>query len=166
MDIKKYRFINKNSYGIVDLNVFSSDDQCLDVIGVALKTGVNFIELKTNNISPLKMVNFAKKVRELTSFFEAILLIESRTDIAQLVCADGIFLNGDDIPPSMVRELINEENFLIGKNMSDRNIMSFDCDFAICKNSNIKEKEIPIFFLGNQTAKRKAFKLDPKYLED
>lgn len=166
MDIKKYRFLNKKFYGIVDLNDFSSEDQCLNIIGAAIKNDINFIELKTKNIAPVKIVNFAKKVRELTSFFEALLVIESRADIAQLVCADGVFLNEDDITSSMVRELINEENFLIGKNMPDGNITSLDCDFAICQNSNIKEKEIPIFFLDNQTTERKAFKLGSKYLED
>ncbi len=106
MKLNEYLLKNKKLYLIANPEHFSSQDDFLDAIAGALKKGADILELQTKNISPRKILEYGKKVRELCSIYNAMLIIQSRADIGHILQADGIKLEHDDIDIKSARHLI------------------------------------------------------------
>ena len=100
-------------YYITDRNAFAGDEasrrrQLLDKIAEAARAGINYIQLREKDLSTGDLETLARQavriVREMqletgNSELETKLLINSRTDVALAVEADGVHLRGDDISP-------------------------------------------------------------------
>jgi len=103
---------------ITDRKQFSRDEatrrwSLLEKIAEAARCGVDFIQLREKDLSARELEAFARQVvavvrenlrienRELRTR----LLINSRTDVALAVGADGVHLRSDDISPSHVRSI-------------------------------------------------------------
>ena len=63
------------------------------------------VQLREKDIKGRDLYELAMKVRELTSRYDALLLINGRFDIAVAVGADGVHLPEHYIPPSAVKRL-------------------------------------------------------------
>ena len=91
-------------------------------------------------------MSIVKKARELCSYFDALLVIFDRIDIAKLAEADGVVLNNDTISPIDAKKLV-EDGMLIGYeyfldntsvDLQDKNI-----DFVVAKSEiNISNKKL------------------------
>ena len=105
-------------YYITDRTAFPGDDptrlrRLLEKIAEAARAGVDFIQLREKDLPALELESLAGKavrvVREAgrlgTGQPATRLLINSRTDVALSVQADGVHLRGDDVSPPEVRQM-------------------------------------------------------------
>jgi thiamine-phosphate pyrophosphorylase len=105
-------------YYITDRTAFSGSEQTrrrclLEKIREAVRAGVDYIQLREKELSALDLESLAKEavsvIRESSQLRtengerRTALLINSRTDVAMAVQADGVHLRADDISPSDVR---------------------------------------------------------------
>jgi thiamine-phosphate pyrophosphorylase len=109
-------------YYITDRSQFPGDEPArrralLAKIAEAVHAGVDYIQLREKDITGRELEVLARKavaiIREnpLTANHQSLvtrLLINSRTDIALAVGADGVHLRSDDISPSEVRYIWNQ----------------------------------------------------------
>lgn len=89
-----------------------------------LAAGIGMLQLREKDLSAAQLYPLAQKARELTSRYNALLLINDRVDIALAVGADGVHLGGHSLPPQIVRELAGNE-FLIGVSTHSREEIEF-----------------------------------------
>ena len=71
----------------------------------ALKKGIRMVQLREKELSGLEYYQLAKRVRELTQDYDAMLFINDRVDIALAVNADGVHLPEKGLPPSVVKKI-------------------------------------------------------------
>src|SRR6266567_8053407 len=100
-------------YYITDRTALPGDEparrrRLLQKISEAARAGVEYIQLREKDLSTRELESIAHEavrvIRENTQQRTA-LLINSRTDVALAVEADGVHLRSDDISPREVREV-------------------------------------------------------------
>ena len=96
---------------ITDRSAFPGDElsrrrRLLEKIHEAGQTGVDYIQLREKDLSIRELESLAREavrvIRE-TAQSKTALLINSRTDVALAVGADGVHLRSDDVSPGDVR---------------------------------------------------------------
>jgi len=97
-------------YYITDRAQFSGTEaqrteKLLERIAAAARAGVDFIQLREKDLSTRELELLARKVVEVVRVAsdQTRLLINSRTDVALAVGADGVHLRSQDISPADVR---------------------------------------------------------------
>jgi thiamine-phosphate pyrophosphorylase len=105
-------------YYITDRTTFSGDEpsrrrRLLEKIREAARAGVDYIQLREKDLSTRELESLGREavgvihersqVRTENRELRTALLINSRTDVAQAVKADGVHLRSDDISPQDVR---------------------------------------------------------------
>ena len=103
---------------ITDRSQFSGDESArrrrlLEKIAEAARCGVDFIQLREKDLTTRELELLAREamraIRE-NSPSNTQLLINSRTDVALAVGADGVHLRSDDISPSDVRNIASQHD--------------------------------------------------------
>lgn len=104
-------------YYITDRTAFSGDElarrrRLLEKISEAARAGVDYIQLREKDLAMRELESLA---REAVALIETLktenrelgtaLLINSRTDVALAVGADGVHLRSDDVSPQQVRSI-------------------------------------------------------------
>lgn len=105
--------INFNLYLITDRKLFPTNDLLLAGIEDALKAGVEAVQLREKDLSTRPLLDMAYRVRDLTTRYDALFIINDRVDIAMCVRADGVHLGQTSIPVQAVRKMVGNK-FLIG----------------------------------------------------
>jgi thiamine-phosphate pyrophosphorylase len=103
-------------YYITDRTAFAGDEaarrrQLLETISEAARAGVDYIQLREKDMTAHELESLAREavsiLRESTQSENreprTALLINSRTDVALAVRADGVHLRSDDVSPEEVR---------------------------------------------------------------
>jgi len=101
-------------YYITDRSAFAGDERTrqirlLDKIAEAASCGVDYIQLREKDLPARELEMLAREavraVHQLTTGLQSAtaLLINSRTDVALAVQADGVHLRSDDVSPEDVR---------------------------------------------------------------
>src|ERR1700683_3076078 len=102
-------------YYITDRAAFPGDErsrrrQLLEKISEAARAGVDYIQLREKDLSIRELESLARDavaaitlVRTENRELRTALLINTRTDIALAVGADGVHLRSDDVSPNEVR---------------------------------------------------------------
>jgi thiamine-phosphate pyrophosphorylase len=106
-------------YYITDRRQFAGDEparcrQLLDKIAEAVDAGVNYIQLREKDLSSRELERLAgdavaavhKPVPQAGAVGSTKLLINSRTDVALAVNADGVHLRSEDVSPAEVRRIV------------------------------------------------------------
>jgi len=122
-------------YYITDRTAFSGDEssrrrRLLDKIAEAARAGVDYIQLREKGLTTRELESLAREaIRVIRESREpahgprrTALLINSRTDVALAVQADGVHLRSDDVPPQEIRAIW--ENCGVGtlaRDLSPRN---------------------------------------------
>ncbi len=109
MDIKKYLLKDKNLYLVTNSDNFSSDEEFLDRVALAIKSGVDIVQLREKSKPASKIIEYGKVIRQLCSEYGAIFIVNDRIDIAQIVKADGVHLGQDDVDIKHAREILGEK---------------------------------------------------------
>ena len=97
-------------YYITDRTAFPGDEsnrrrRLLEKIHEAATAGVDYIQLREKDLSIRDLESLAKEAVAILKGSRTALLINSRTDVALAVQADGIHLRSEDISPNDVREI-------------------------------------------------------------
>ncbi len=109
MNIKKYLLDKRKLYLVTNSDKFNSDDEFLDRVALALKNGVDIIQLREKNRPAKEIIELGFKIRELSSNFNTLFIVNDRVDVAKIVKADGVHLGQDDISFASAREILGEE---------------------------------------------------------
>jgi thiamine-phosphate pyrophosphorylase len=100
-------------YYVTDRTAFTGDERSrrrrlLEKIGEAARAGIDYIQLREKDLPIRELESLAREavsvIRE-SSQLRTALLINSRTDVALAVQANGVHLRSDDIPPEEVRTI-------------------------------------------------------------
>lgn len=100
-------------YYITDRTQFPGDESArrarlLAKVREAAAAGVDYIQLREKDLSSRKLESLAREAMQIlkeTPSERTRLLINSRTDVALAVGADGVHLPAGDIPPAEVRQI-------------------------------------------------------------
>ena len=136
MDIKKALLKNKTE--ILNISFCDNEDGLLDFIASYLDK-IKIIQYNATNLSDNKNLKLASKIQQLCSFYNALFLINSRADFALILNSDGLFLDENDISIEQVKEIIHNNDKIIGASYISKN-----CDYTI----NNYTKENKIFKIG------------------
>lgn len=151
MKINKLRLENKKKYLIANFNSSKTENDFLDAIAKELNKGIDILELRETNLFPEKIIKLGKKIRELCSIYNTLFILNDRVDIAQIINADGIFLNKFSIDISSVREL-TDEKIIIGKFVSNEEEIEKaekeGADYLIYEKEIDKNSKLPFFILS------------------
>lgn len=104
--LKQLILKNKNLYLTISSDKVENDNDFLNAVASALNNGVQIIQLKDKHSSPKRIVELGRKLRELTSLFDALFFINGRADIAYALDTDGIHLEEDDLCIHTVRTIL------------------------------------------------------------
>jgi len=83
-------------YLVTDENL--DDNILVEKVESAILGGVNVVQLRDKEISSKRMLQRAKKLKELTEKYKVPLIINDRLDIALAVDAEGLHVGQDDLP--------------------------------------------------------------------
>lgn len=109
MDIKKYLLKDKNLYLVTNSDSFESDEAFLDRVALAIKSGVDIVQLREKNKPASKIIEYGKVIRQICSEYGALFIVNDRIDIAQIVEADGVHLGQDDVGIQNARKILGEK---------------------------------------------------------
>ncbi len=73
----------------------------------ALEMGVRIIQLREKKMKDRELIMTAKRLRELTESYDAILIMNDRVDVAIASDADGVHLGQEDMPLETAREIFD-----------------------------------------------------------
>ena len=83
-----------------------------EMVSAVLNAGIRIIQYRDKDRTRREIYEEAAKLRELTSSFNALLIINDHVDIAVAVDADGLHLGQDDLPLKEAKKLVG--NMLVG----------------------------------------------------
>ncbi len=84
-----------------------------EAVRLALQGGARLIQLRDKHATTRQLVQVGQTLRELTSAYDALLIINDRLDVALAVSADGVHLGQEDMPVPLARR-IGGQNLIIG----------------------------------------------------
>ncbi len=102
-------------YAITDREKYG--ENFMETLEGVLERGVRFVQLREKELPDRELYRLAKKVRELTRRYGALLTINSRFDVALAVGAEGVHLPQNSLPPSAVKS--KYPNLLVGFSAHD-----------------------------------------------
>src|ERR671922_1187851 len=121
-------------YYITDRKQFSGDEssqrqRLLEKISEAARCGLDFIQLREKDLSGRELESLAREASKAirletgSTKLETRFLINSRTDVALAIGADGVHLPGNDISPQEVRTIWKK----CGAGAFERKVISVSC---------------------------------------
>lgn len=128
MDIKKYLLRDKKLYLVTNSDNFNSDEEFLDRVALAVKSGVSIVQLREKTKPAAKIIEYGRVIRQITSEYGALFIVNDRIDLAQILNADGVHLGQDDIDIKSARKILGEK-MIIG-------ISTHKPDDALCAIEN------------------------------
>ncbi|MGW6298950.1 thiamine phosphate synthase [Peribacillus butanolivorans] len=87
------------------------------IIAEAVSGGVSIVQLREKNNSSLSFYKKASALKQLLHELSIPLIINDRVDIALAVGADGVHIGQDDLPLSVIKQLV-PDNMIIGVSVS------------------------------------------------
>ena len=82
-----------------------------------LEAGVRCIQFREKRGTTREMLHTARAIRELTWSYDALFIVNDRTDIAYAADADGVHLGKDDMPIGIARDMLGDA--IIGISVDD-----------------------------------------------
>jgi len=80
----------------------------LETAELALKGGVDILQLRDYNLKDSDLLATAVRLRALTEKFGALFMVNNRPDIARLSGADGVHVGQDDLSVAQARKILGE----------------------------------------------------------
>lgn len=89
-----------------------SEDEFLNILDLALKGGVDMLQLREKELCTRDFYLLAQKVSKLCEANNRPLIINDRLDIALAVNAHGLHIGQEDLPASVARRLLGSRKIL------------------------------------------------------
>jgi thiamine-phosphate diphosphorylase len=83
-----------------------TDRSHLELAEAILSEGARLVQLRVKDGTTHDLVDLARAVKSLCDRHGAALILNDRTDVAQLVGADGVHLGQTDLPPAAARAIL------------------------------------------------------------
>lgn len=138
MKINKLRLRDRDLYLVIQYELFSNENDFLDAIAYELENGASILNINFGLSYTNEIITIGKKVRELCSIYNVLLILNDRLDVVQIVEADGVFLDKNSFNVSVARDFLGS-NYIIGTNYFEENV-----DFMIVE-ENYSVDEIPCY---------------------
>lgn len=84
----------------------------LEKIETACRSGVTIVQLREKNLTTNQYYQLAKQVKEITDAYQVPLIIDDRLDVCLAVDAAGLHIGDDELPVSVVRQILGPEKIL------------------------------------------------------
>ena len=110
MNLKTKKF--SGLYVIIDPSFINSKDP-VNIAQQVLDGGANIIQLRNKADNIRETVDWAIKISELCTLYNAFFIVNDRVDIAIVSNSDGVHLGQGDISPDYVKK-ITDKNLIIG----------------------------------------------------
>lgn len=104
-------------YLVTDSTMIPEGKTFLDQVEDSINNGATIVQLREKNLLTLDFIERASQVHKLTSKKGIPLIINDRVDVALAIDAEGVHVGQDDMPPSIVRNLIGP-NKIVGVSCS------------------------------------------------
>ncbi len=114
----KQKLHNANLYLVT-----SSQPNLLQIVEDSLKGGLPLVQYRRKEGDDLTRLEEVTKLRELTSQYNALFIINDRLDLALAVKADGIHLGQQDLPIAVARQILGPQG-IIGRSTTSPAEMS------------------------------------------
>ena len=95
--VNKILLEKRQKYATIKSSDFKSEDELLNRSAEIMNSGADIIEFSGKTLSDQEFLRTAKKLRDLSGVFNALLVISDRIDIAKLSNADGVVLDKNSI---------------------------------------------------------------------
>ena len=161
--LKQLILKNKNLYLTISSDKVKNDNDFLNAVASALNNGVQIVQLKDKISSPKRIVEIGRKLRELTSMFDALFFINGRADIAYALEVDGVHLEEEDLCVHTALEILGN-NKIVGisvKNLSQLSeAIKENADYITLSDNMIdktSELKIPYFLEPDNIANLNLF---------
>ncbi|SIQ85684.1 thiamine-phosphate diphosphorylase [Peribacillus simplex] len=92
-------------------------EELTKIIAESVSGGVSIVQLREKNNSSLSFYKKASALKQLLNELSIPLIINDRVDIALAVAADGIHIGQDDLPLSVVKQMVPED-MIVGVSVS------------------------------------------------
>ena len=160
MDIKKYIINSRKTCVIFDYDLYNSETDFLDEAALLMKSGADMIILSFKEKNDADTIKLGLKLRDLTSYYNAVFIVKKRADIAKILKADGIFLESFDMPIKNAIDVLDSD-FLIGTGYNSDN-----ADFMLLSDDESCTKNIPVFYLYSKKQRKERIFFDKKPNDD
>lgn len=111
-DIKKKLLDDKYLCLSTSSEKFATEAEFIDKIAFYLNKGIKIIRYGEKNKSPRDMIRLGRQLRQLCSEFGALLIIDSKIDIARILKADGVHLNYDDVEIKFAKDILGDDKII------------------------------------------------------
>ncbi|WHY98900.1 thiamine phosphate synthase [Peribacillus simplex] len=92
-------------------------EELTKIIAESVSGGVSIVQLREKNNSSLSFYKKATALKQLLNELSIPLIINDRVDIALAVAADGIHIGQDDLPLTVVKQMVPED-MIVGVSVS------------------------------------------------
>ncbi|MET1177744.1 thiamine phosphate synthase [Peribacillus simplex] len=92
-------------------------EKLTEIIAESVSGGVSIVQLREKNNSSLSFYKKASALKQLLNELSIPLIINDRVDIALAVGADGIHIGQDDLPLTVVKQMVPED-MIVGVSVS------------------------------------------------
>ncbi|WP_342615299.1 thiamine phosphate synthase [Peribacillus frigoritolerans] len=107
----------------IDLSLYLVTEESIalekltEIIAESVSGGVSIVQLREKNNSSLSFYKKASALKQLLNELSIPLIINDRVDIALAVGADGIHIGQDDLPLTVVKQMVPED-MIVGVSVS------------------------------------------------
>ena len=99
-------------YVILDTSIASRDADILEIAKKAIFGGADILQLRAKNLLDRKILNIGQAIKSLTAKSQTLFVFNDRTDLANIVDADGVHLGQDDLPVQQARKILGKDKII------------------------------------------------------
>jgi thiamine-phosphate pyrophosphorylase len=104
----------------------------VEVVHAALDGGVRAVQLREKDLEGGELYQLASTLRELTSRYQARLLINDRIDVVLATDADGVHLGQTSFPMTVARQLLGPEKLIgVSTHSKEEIVAAAGADFIV-----------------------------------
>lgn len=111
-EFNRLKIGNKKFCVRVCVSDYADDTALLDSLAVVLENGIGFIQLEQGECKDGMYKELAEKVLQLTSMYEATLVLCGSIAVSYFVEPEGVVLSEDDLSISNVKELLGKDRII------------------------------------------------------
>lgn len=107
-EFNKMKLSDKNLCIKVLVDDYENESELLDAVAIELEKDVRFFQLNQGICADNKFLDISQKVQQLTSMYDATLVVKGSLALSYFLKPDGVLLDNRDIDFGKVREFLGE----------------------------------------------------------
>ena len=108
-ELKNYDY---SIYYVTDEELLHPSYDLYKSVEDAIIGGATMIQLREKNTTTREFIEKAKKIKDICSKYEVLLIINDRVDVALAIDADGVHLGQDDMDISFARKILGQDKII------------------------------------------------------